>query len=155
MSNTPDGINNFETFLTKSGSREPDKVDLYVGELLRDRRIILGKTQKDIAKDVGITYQQLQKYELGRNRISASRLYALSCILRVPITYFFEHLNQEDTILLNYTNGHGDRDRLELNRMFGQIQDYQVKRGILALMREVLRSESSENKPNNILGDEG
>ncbi|MCW9033664.1 MAG: helix-turn-helix domain-containing protein [Alphaproteobacteria bacterium] len=65
-------------------------VDLRVGVALRQRRISLSISQKQLAKTLGITFQQIQKYEYGTNRISASRLYELSVALKVPVTYFYE-----------------------------------------------------------------
>lgn len=70
-------------------------VDLHVGKRLRQRRCLLGMTQQQLASSVGIKFQQVQKYESGANRISASRLWALSRSLDVPVTYFFEGLNGE------------------------------------------------------------
>jgi transcriptional regulator with XRE-family HTH domain len=66
--------------------------DLHVGKLLRQRRWLLGLTQQQLAQAVGIRFQQVQKYESGANRISASRLWDLSKALKVPVTYFFEGL---------------------------------------------------------------
>lgn len=127
-----------ETLLTKRGSREPEQVDVHVGERLRQRRMLLGKSQKDVAERAGITYQQLQKYELGRNRISASRLYAIAHVLDVPITYFFDDISEipdePDTEPLT-----GERDRLELNRLFARIEDRRTRRGVLAMMRQLAK----------------
>ena len=68
----------------------PDPVDIYVGERLDDRRLELGITQKALAKSVGVTFQQIQKYANGKNRISASRLYQFARILDVHPGWFFE-----------------------------------------------------------------
>ena len=70
--------------------RGPDPVDLYVGKQVRARRILLGLSQEKLAEGLGITFQQVQKYERGSNRIRASRLYNTAHLLDVPITYFFE-----------------------------------------------------------------
>jgi|694.fasta_scaffold109819_2 transcriptional regulator with XRE-family HTH domain len=71
-----------------------EDVDIYVGGRLRSRRKRLGITQTALALRLGVTFQQVQKYEKGANRISASRLYQLSIVLDVPVTYFFEELPQ-------------------------------------------------------------
>jgi transcriptional regulator with XRE-family HTH domain len=71
-----------------------EDVDIYVGGRLRSRRKRLGVTQTALAQRIGVTFQQVQKYEKGANRISASRLYQLSLVLGVPVTYFFEELPQ-------------------------------------------------------------
>jgi len=68
------------------------KVDLHVGQRIRQRRWMLGLTQQRVAEQVGIKFQQLQKYETGANRVSASRLWELSGVLDAPISYFFEGL---------------------------------------------------------------
>lgn len=70
----------------------PHAVDIHVGKRLRMRRTLLGLTQNAVAKSVGLTFQQLQKYERGGNRIGASRLYDLSQALDVPVSYFFDDL---------------------------------------------------------------
>ena len=68
-------------------------VDNHVGKRVRHRRKLLGMTQQELARAVGIRFQQIQKYESGANRVSASRLWDLSCALQVPVSYFFEGLN--------------------------------------------------------------
>ena len=65
-------------------------IDQKIGEKMRIRRSMLGLTQDELAKKMGITFQQVQKYEVGRNKISSSRLWDLSRILQVPMSYFFE-----------------------------------------------------------------
>lgn len=67
-------------------------VDIYVGKRLRRRRRLLGLTQQDLAGQVGVRFQQIQKYECGANRITASRLFSLGTALNVNINYFFEGL---------------------------------------------------------------
>jgi len=67
-----------------------NEVDVFVGRKIRARRIELGKTQADLADGIGVKFQQVQKYETGLNRVSASRLWVIADVLRVPIGYFFE-----------------------------------------------------------------
>ena len=69
---------------------KPDPVDIHVGSRLRIRRLMLKMSQTDLAKTAGITFQQVQKYEKGTNRISSSRLQQFANVLDVQITYFFE-----------------------------------------------------------------
>lgn len=76
---------------TKTKGR-PDSVDIHVGNQLRARRKIIDMTQEGLANGIGLTFQQIQKYERGLNRISAGRLYQFANILGVPITYFYEGL---------------------------------------------------------------
>lgn len=71
-------------------------IDLHVGQRLRQRRCLLGMTQQKLAESVGIKFQQIQKYESGANRVSASRLWALAEALEVPVSHFFEGLSRDD-----------------------------------------------------------
>ncbi|MEA1943297.1 MAG: helix-turn-helix transcriptional regulator [Pseudomonadota bacterium] len=71
-------------------------IDLHVGKRLRRRRRLLGLTQQQLAESVGIRFQQIQKYECGANRVSASRLFELAESLDVPVQYFYEGLSQRD-----------------------------------------------------------
>ena len=72
---------------------EPSPMDIHVGMRLRLRRTLHGLTQQQLAARAGLTFQQVQKYESGANRISASRLYEFGQVLRVPIAYFFQETN--------------------------------------------------------------
>jgi transcriptional regulator with XRE-family HTH domain len=72
-------------------------IDLHVGKRLRRRRRLLGLTQQQLAESIGIRFQQIQKYECGANRVTASRLYELAVSLNVPVNYFFEGLNMGQT----------------------------------------------------------
>lgn len=74
-----------------------NSVDENVGMQLRQRRSLLGLSQEKLAEQVGITFQQIQKYENGANRISASRLYEFSRVLDIPVTFFFENSNDAGT----------------------------------------------------------
>ncbi len=68
----------------------PDPVDIHVGQKIRQRRMLAGISQEKLASALGITFQQVQKYENGTNRVSASRLYAVSKFLKVPVSFFFD-----------------------------------------------------------------
>ncbi|MFS2316922.1 helix-turn-helix domain-containing protein [Maricaulis sp. D1M11] len=74
-----------------------NEIDLHVGKRLRRRRRLLGLTQQQLAESVGIRFQQIQKYECGANRVSASRLFELAESLDVPVQYFYEGLSRRDT----------------------------------------------------------
>ena len=73
----------------------PHHVDVHVGQRLRARRTLMGMSQSKLGNAVGLTFQQIQKYERGANRIGASRMYALSRVLDVPVAYFFEEMPPE------------------------------------------------------------
>ena len=79
---------------TPGRSRAQD-IDRYVGSRMRERRIMLGLTQQQMAELIGVTYQQAHKYETGINRISAGRLYQIAQALGVDISYFFEDVDPE------------------------------------------------------------
>jgi transcriptional regulator with XRE-family HTH domain len=76
------------------GAIMANAIDLYVGKRLRRRRRLLGLTQQQLAESIGIRFQQIQKYECGANRVTASRLFELAVALNVPVNYFFEGLQQ-------------------------------------------------------------
>jgi transcriptional regulator with XRE-family HTH domain len=76
----------------KAIKHRPDQLDVHVGRRLRARRLILGVTQEELAEHLGLTFQQIQKYENGTNRISASRLYLLAKVFDCAMDYFFEDL---------------------------------------------------------------
>ena len=71
------------------GTGVPDPVDIHVGGQIRTRRLLLGMNQEELAQRLGLTFQQVQKYESGANRVSASRLWEIAAILKMPIGYFF------------------------------------------------------------------
>jgi len=80
-------------------ARKADLIDKHVGQRLRDRRRALELSQQDIAHLLGISYQQVQKYECGLNRISAGRLFMLGHIMRIPVSYFYEGLPPAEDML--------------------------------------------------------
>nr|DAM07964.1 MAG TPA: helix-turn-helix domain protein [Caudoviricetes sp.] len=73
----------------------PNPIDVHVGSRIRLRRTLLGLSQEQLAKLLGLTFQQLQKYERGINRIGASRLWDIGNILKVPVSFFFEEMDKE------------------------------------------------------------
>lgn len=77
------------------GKPIPNPVDVYVGKRLRQRRTLLGMSQTVLGDAVGLTFQQIQKYERGANRMGASRLFDIANVLDVPISYFFEDMSRE------------------------------------------------------------
>lgn len=68
----------------------PRPVDVHVGQRVRERRVLMGMSQQKLGSDLGITFQQVQKYEKGTNRVGASRLFDLSQVQAVPVSYYFE-----------------------------------------------------------------
>lgn len=75
--------------------KDPDPIDVHVGGRMQLRRTLMGMTQEQLAKAIGVSFQQVQKYERGLNRLSASRLFDVCQALGVPITYFFEDVPED------------------------------------------------------------
>lgn len=126
----------------------PDPVDVHVGQRLRQRRTLLGMSQEKLAAAFGVSFQQVQKYERGANRISASRLHLLTKILDVPVGYFFEGLpshleNREEleNVEVDTPDRMTSRETLELVRAYYRITDPAVRRRFVDLVRAVGRSE--------------
>lgn len=119
-----------------SGTR---RIDQHVGERIRARRTELGLTQEQLAEALSVSYQQVQKYETGANRISAGRIFELARKLRVDVSYFFEGLPL-DAPAEQVPLQHGGRQRsaIELVRKFAQIEDPQVRLAIAALVKAIV-----------------
>lgn len=95
VQNSVAGVRDATTVLTKAkgGKRECSEIDAHVGHQLRRRRLMAGITQEDVGKVLGVSFQQVQKYENGTNRISAGRLYALANLLHANVSDFFDGLD--------------------------------------------------------------
>ncbi len=104
----------------------PHPVDVHVGGRVRLRRNLLGKSQTDLGNALGVTFQQIQKYERGTNRIRASRLYQLCHVLDVPIEYFFEEL-EDNTSRRSPDNVMLKRETLELVDAYYRIPDPKMR----------------------------
>lgn len=113
------------------GDGIPNPVDIHVGERLRSRRALLGLTQEKLAESVNLTFQQIQKYERGTNRVSASRLWQFSKVLRVPISFFFENYTDRQPVP---ESGYGLADNDQ--ESFSGEADLMDKKETLALVRE-------------------
>lgn len=128
---------------------KPNPVDVHVGYRLRQRRVLVGLSQEKLARMVGITFQQVQKYERGANRIVASRLYELARVLDVPVSYFFEDISQRaanepgNPVPASETSqpyGHdvmAERETLQLVRAYYNIPDERVRRRAFDLIRSL------------------
>ena len=102
-------------------------VDAHVGTRIRQRRWITGMTQQQLAEQVGIKFQQIQKYETGTNRVSASRLWDIAAALNVPVAFFFEGI-EEDRAPEGVAEFVPDREALELLRSYYAIPEHQRRR---------------------------
>lgn len=107
-------------------------VDVHVGKRVRHRRWLIGMTQQQLAEQVGIKFQQIQKYETGANRISASRLWDIADALGVPVSFFFEGLeeahHEEARKAMVPTDLMGDKEALDLVRSYYAIPENQRRR---------------------------
>jgi transcriptional regulator with XRE-family HTH domain len=114
------------------------RVDAHVGGRIRDRRTVLGLTQEHLANALNISYQQVQKYETGANRVSAGRLYEVSKFLQSEVSFFFEGLDEAvETVPL----GHGGKNRstIELVRNFGAIDNPSIRAAVSSLVKSIAR----------------
>lgn len=131
-------------------SRRPHPVDRHVGSKMRERRIEIGMSQERLAAALGVTFQQVQKYERATNRIGASRLYELAQILRVPIGYFFEGYEAGVAPALSeapqapYESRALDHDQIELLTLFQRIGDAAMRRCVLELVKSIGTAYFSE-----------
>ena len=103
-------------------------VDAHVGKRIRHRRWMVGMTQQQLADKVGIKFQQIQKYETGMNRVSASRLWDVAEALGVTISFFFEGLNEATNTLQTGGDILADKEALELVRSYYAIPEAQRRR---------------------------
>ncbi len=106
-------------------------VDVHVGKRIRHRRWMVGMTQQQLAEKVGIKFQQIQKYETGMNRVSASRLWDIAEALDVPVSFFFEGIDDEATASTSSTipgDIMADKEALELVRSYYSIPENQRRR---------------------------
>jgi transcriptional regulator with XRE-family HTH domain len=127
------------------GSRRANPIDVHVGSRVRLRRMLLGMSQEKLGEHLGLTFQQIQKYEKGINRIGASRLFDLARVLAVPVQFFYEELpaatsdgvagfaeRPAESYAVEFL---GSREGLELNKAFARITDPRVRRSIVELVR--------------------
>ncbi|WP_417606718.1 helix-turn-helix domain-containing protein [Primorskyibacter flagellatus] len=105
-------------------------VDVHVGKRIRHRRWLVGMTQQQLAERVGIKFQQIQKYETGANRVSASRLWDIADALEVPVSFFFEGLETTETESNESAPADilGDKEALDLVRSYYAIPENQRRR---------------------------
>ncbi len=142
----------------------PDTIDKHVGTQLRSRRSLLGLSQEKLAESVGVTFQQVQKYERGTNRVSASRLFSFSKILDVSIDYFYEGLDEQG-LSTNKNIGMSDnaqesfsgpnaaaknlpenlmstRETLDLIRTYYSVEDPKLRKDILKFVKSMAKNIS-------------
>lgn len=123
--------------------KTPNPIDVHVGSRIRLRRNMVSMSQEKLGEALGITFQQIQKYEKGTNRVGASRLQQISQVLGVPVSFFFEDApgeapgggmaeSQSAGFVVDFLSS---SEGLQLNRSFARISDPKVRRKIVELVR--------------------
>lgn len=125
-----------------AGTKKPNPIDIHVGGRVRLRRMMLGMSQEKLGEQLGITFQQIQKYEKGTNRIGASRLQNIATVLSVPVSFFFDGApgqgssgasdSKSGSYVVDFLSS---SEGLQLNRAFVRISDSKVRRRIVDLVR--------------------
>ena len=142
----------------EKGSRRPNPIDVHVGSRVRLQRMLRGISQERLGEQLGLTFQQIQKYEKGVNRIGASRLFDLANVLGVPIQFFYDEApinqarvqprpgfaeQQPDAYVFEFLN---TREGLELNRAFAKIADPRARRAIVDLVRTMAQEPAVDDE---------
>ncbi|MFC5069578.1 helix-turn-helix domain-containing protein [Flaviflagellibacter deserti] len=131
-------------------NKAPNPIDKHVGSRVRMRRLLIGMSQEKLGTSLGITFQQIQKYEKGTNRIGASRLQQMSGVLGVPVSYFFEDAQGE-----KLEQGFGEKgghdyvadflatsEGLQLTKSFMKVKDPKVRRRIVDLVSSLAQDDT-------------
>jgi transcriptional regulator with XRE-family HTH domain len=136
----------------------PDPIDIHVGKRIKLRRTLVHISQEQLAGDIGVTFQQVQKYESGHNRVSASRLFDISRVLNCPISYFFEDIGPETTGVRTTPAARSPDDMaeeaaefdsdpmqrtetLELVRAYWRLHNAELRRNVLELLANISKRE--------------
>ncbi len=140
--------------LTWRGARLAARIDRHVGERIRRRRTMLGHTQEQLAAALEISYQQVQKYETGANRVSAGRLYQIAQRLEVSISHFFEGLDQFEGQAASDPAHGSNRATIELVRNFSGIADASIRTAVTGLVKALCErgQDGDSNSMHAILG---
>jgi transcriptional regulator with XRE-family HTH domain len=138
---------------TRVKTGKPNPVDVHVGSRVRLRRTMLGMSQEKLGDAISLTFQQVQKYERGANRIGASRLFELSRVLDVPVSFFFDDMSADTLAARGGRVGHlsedgetleldpmAKRETLELVRAYYRINDPGVRKKVFELAKALARS---------------
>ena len=134
----------------------PNPIDVHVGQRIRQRRTLLGMSQERLAEAIGLTFQQVQKYERGANRVGSSRLFDLARVLDVPISYFFEEMEagvaaKSPSRLMGVSESKmqayaaepdqlAKRETLELVRAYYKIAEPRVRKRIFELTKALAKA---------------
>jgi transcriptional regulator with XRE-family HTH domain len=136
-------------------TKAPNPVDKYVGSRVRMRRIMLGMSQEKLGDALGLTFQQVQKYEKGTNRVGASRIQQISEILQVPVSFLFEGGPSGTPSSEGFSEGTSPAyvsdflatsEGLALTRAFTRITDAKLRRSIVELVEQIAAREAPEKQ---------
>jgi transcriptional regulator with XRE-family HTH domain len=136
-------------------TKTPNPVDKYVGSRVRMRRIMLGMSQEKLGEALGLTFQQVQKYEKGTNRVGASRLQQISEILQVPVSFLFDGGPSGSANTDNFSEGSSPAyvsdflatsEGLALTRAFTRITDAKMRRSIVDLVEQIATREGPDKR---------
>ena len=136
-------------------TKAPNPVDKYVGSRVRMRRIMLGMSQEKLGEALGLTFQQVQKYEKGTNRVGASRIQQISEILQVPVSFLFEGGPSGNASTQNFNEGTSPAyvsdflatsEGLALTRAFTRITDSKLRRSIVELVEQIAAQEAPDKR---------
>ncbi|MDJ0894527.1 MAG: helix-turn-helix transcriptional regulator [Alphaproteobacteria bacterium] len=136
----------------------PNPIDVHVGSRVRLRRTLLGMSQEKLGQAIGLTFQQVQKYERGANRIGASRLFDLSRVLDVPVSFFFDdmppevaktpaqkYFTPEEVPDTQEVDPLAKRETLELVRAYYKVVDPQVRKRVFELVKALANAAESDS----------
>ena len=141
--------------ISNISKKTPNPIDVHVGSRMRLRRMMLGISQEKLGEHLGITFQQVQKYEKGTTRVSASRLQAIARVLSVPVAFFFEDAPGQTPVAGDQGFGRTDAspivaflsssEGLALNRAFVRIEDPKQRRKVVELVKAIAGDEDDDD----------
>ena len=135
--------------MANPAKKQANSIDVQVGNRMRIRRMLIGMSQERLGDLLGLTFQQVQKYEKGMNRIGAGRLYEIARILNVPVNFFYEGVNEAQPaadpagsapVMDFVSSGEG----LQLSLAFMKIKDIKVRKRVLDLVKSLADEEDAQ-----------
>ena len=139
--------------MIETNKKKPNPIDIHVGSRIRMRRNMLSLSQEKLGEHLGITFQQIQKYEKGTNRVGASRLQAIASIMNVPVAFFFENApgsdagnvpgSMQESTATYVADFCSSAEGLQLNRAFVRISDPKIRRRIIDLVKSLGADEDA------------
>lgn len=136
-----------------ASKKSPNPIDIHVGSRVRLRRMMLGMSQEKLGEQLGITFQQIQKYEKGTNRIGASRLQHIAAVLNVPVSFFFEDAPGPQPDANGFSDSSSSSyvvdflsssEGLQLNKAFVRIKDAKVRKRVVDLVKSLAGDDGED-----------